>query len=207
MPLVNHLCHHSLIKKSCSQCGREFLFCDICHPGQDLCDPCKPLLIDYPSRLSKTYRGIAYQERKTSIALKRLSRVRKNINKERGIHITPAGARYTREQMQKRREYAARYSKEHAEEIRQKAHNRYYSDLESSRAYVLEKYYRNPRNPVTRKNWFNRKREEIKAYRRAYYARNREHILAHQKNRRSDPLIREHRNQLAKLNRLRKSKH
>jgi hypothetical protein len=204
MPLVNHHCHHDLIKNSCQNCGREFLYCLVCHPDQVLCDPCKPLLIDFPSMIEKTYRGIKFQERKLNNDVTRLARIRSNIQKERGIHITPAGARYTREQMQKRRQAASLYYQNHSNEIRQKARLRYNANLGLSRLKSLDSYYRNPRNPVTRKDWQNRKREEINAYRREYYACHREHILAQQKARRSDPVIRDHRNQLSKLRRLRK---
>jgi hypothetical protein len=111
--------------------------------------------------LAKTYRGIASQERKFTNALKRQSRIKDNINKERGIHITPAGAHYTREQMQKRRQSASAYYYNHGDELRAKARSRYRSNLDFSRAKVLESYYRNPRNPEKRKTWLTKKGRKL----------------------------------------------
>jgi hypothetical protein len=95
-------------------------------------------------------------------------------------------------------------------ELRAKARARYHANHDLSRAKVLDSYYRNPPNPVTRKNWRNKNREAINANRRAYYALHREHILVQQKEtyeiKKQNPDWLNQRRLISKLTRLHKLK-
>ena len=146
------------------------------------------------------------QERIHSNQIKHLSKIKSSIRRERGIHITASGSRYTPARMEKRRQAQRAFYAKHAEELNKKKRDQYHSNLELSRSIQREKYYRNERDKKKRLIYDRLNKEKINARRRDYYSRNRDRLQAMCRLRRSDPVYREHQNQLDKLRRLRKAK-
>ena len=106
-------CTHKLVKKSCPHCGMDFLNCPVCHPDTLICGQCERPRIALPSTLAAFYQVVEHER---GIVISRKERARLKAN-------------------QQHREYR----QQHRDELRQKAHQRYYSNLEESRTMNRER--------------------------------------------------------------------
>ncbi|HEY5157051.1 MAG TPA: hypothetical protein VII93_03705 [Anaerolineales bacterium] len=106
-------CTHKLVKKSCPHCGADFLNCPVCHPDTVICGQCERPRVALPSALAAFYR---VSEAERGIVISRKERARLKANQQH-----------------------RKYCQQHKDELHQKAHRRYYSNLEESRVISRER--------------------------------------------------------------------
>ena len=103
-PFTRRCTHKSLKKTGCPNCGREFLYCPVCHPNQIVCSLCVQVHWTPIADQGKIY--------KVQVGDKRIVLTRKEVTKT------------------KARNSLRNYVREHQEEINKKAREKYASDPE-----------------------------------------------------------------------------